>query len=251
MKTIAFVNQKGGVAKTTSCANIGAALHDAGRRVLLIDLDPQGALSISFNCGNLSGDDLTVYEVLRGEPIDNAIRTERLDIVPTDIRLSSANIELASIPGRDFLLREAIEGLSGSYDYVLIDCPPSLDVLTLIALTAADRVVIPVKADYLALNGMSQLNKTIGIIKKRMNPGLEIAGVIATFYNGRRNLDREIARNVELYFPGKLYATTISENVALAEAPSQGVDIFAYNDKSKGAQQYRALTAEIMQREEL
>ena len=253
MKVISFVNQKGGVAKTTSCVNIGASLADQGKTVLLIDLDAQGSLSTSTGLREIGADELTTYEVLKGADIKEATRTlsEGLSVLPTDIRLSGAEIELSSVPGREFLLREALSEFESVFDYVLIDCPPSLGVLTLIALTASDGVIVPVKADYLALKGMSQLVDVINVVKRRMNPGLEIAGVIATFYNSRRNLDQQIVEQIETFFPGKLFETKISQNTALAEAPSQGKNIFEYDSRSKGAQQYRTLAEELIEREDI
>lgn len=253
MKIISFVNQKGGVAKTTSAVSIGASLADHGKRVLLVDLDAQGSLSICSGYSEIGKDELTVYEVLKGTDIKEAVRqvSENLYILPTDIRLSGAEIELISVPGRDFLLKEALSEYDDSdFDYVLIDCPPSLGVMTLIALTASDGVIVPVKADFLALNGMSQLMNTIRAVKRRMNPGLEIVGVIATFYNSRRNLDQQIVEQIETFFPGKLFTTKISQNTALAEAPANGTNIFKYDNKSKGAQQYNDLTEEVIEREE-
>lgn len=253
MRVISFVNQKGGVAKTTSCVNIGASLADQGRRVLLVDLDAQGSLSTSTGLKEIGADELTVYEVLKGADIKEATRTlsESLSVLPTDIRLSGAEIELSSVPGREFLLREALTAFDGAFDYVLIDCPPSLGVLTLIALTASDGVIVPVKADYLALKGMSQLVDVISVVKRRMNPGLEIVGVIATFFNSRRNLDQQIVDQIETFFPGKLFETKISQNTALAEAPAIGTNIFDYDSKSKGAQQYRTLAEELIEREDI
>ena len=253
MKVISFVNQKGGVAKTTSCVNIGASLADQGKTVLLIDLDAQGSLTTSTGLREIGADELTTYEVLKGADIKEATRTlsEGLSVLPTDIRLSGAEIELSSVPGREFLLREALTEFDDVFDYVLIDCPPSLGVLTLIALTASDGVIVPVKADYLALKGMSQLVDVINVVKRRMNPGLEIAGVIATFYNSRRNLDQQIVEQIETFFPGKLFETKISQNTALAEAPSQGKNIFEYDSRSKGAQQYRTLAEELIEREDI
>lgn len=252
MKTISFVNQKGGVAKTTSAVNIGACLADHGYRVLLIDLDAQGSLSICSGYREIGSDELTTFDVLKGADIRNAIRpvADNLDILPTDIRLSGADIELASIPGRDFLLREALDPITEEYDFTLIDCPPSLGVLTLIALTASSEIIIPVKADYLALTGMDQLMNTIDIIRRRMNPDLELLGVIATFYNARRNLDQQIISNIDKHFPGMLFEEKIRQNTALAEAPVNGMNIFVYNDKSSGALQYKNLTNELLQREE-
>lgn len=253
MKVISFVNQKGGVAKTTSCVNIGASLADQGKAVLLIDLDAQGSLSTSTGLREIGADELTTYEVLKGADIKEATRTlsEGLSVLPTDIRLSGAEIELSSVPGREFLLREALSEFESVFDYVLIDCPPSLGVLTLIALTASDGVIVPVKADYLALKGMSQLVDVINVVKRRMNPGLEIVGVIATFYNARRNLDQQIVAQIEQFFPGKLFETKISQNTALAEAPANGTNIFDYDAKSKGAQQYKALAEELIEREDI
>lgn len=253
MKVISFVNQKGGVAKTTSCVNIGASLADQGKTVLLIDLDAQGSLTTSTGLREIGADELTTYEVLKGADIKEATRTlsEGLSVLPTDIRLSGAEIELSSVPGREFLLREALTEFDDVFDYVLIDCPPSLGVLTLIALTASDGVIVPVKADYLALKGMSQLVDVINVVKRRMNPGLEIAGVIATFYNSRRNLDQQIVEQIETFFPGKLFETKISQNTALAEAPSQGKNIFEYDSRSKGAQQYKTLAEELIEREDI
>lgn len=253
MKVISFVNQKGGVAKTTSCVNIGASLADQGKTVLLIDLDAQGSLTTSTGLREIGADELTTYEVLKGADIKEATRTlsESLSVLPTDIRLSGAEIELSSVPGREFLLREALTEFDDVFDYVLIDCPPSLGVLTLIALTASDGVIVPVKADYLALKGMSQLVDVINVVKRRMNPGLEIAGVIATFYNSRRNLDQQIVEQIETFFPGKLFETKISQNTALAEAPSQGKNIFEYDSRSKGAQQYKTLAEELIEREDI
>ena len=251
MKVISFVNQKGGVAKTTSCVNIGASLADQGKNVLLVDLDAQGSLTTSTGLREIGADELTTYEVLKGADIKEATRTlsNGLSVLPTDIRLSGAEIELSSVPGREFLLREALSELESVFDYVLIDCPPSLGVLTLIALTASDGVIVPVKADYLALKGMSQLVDVINVVKRRMNPGLEIVGVIATFFNSRRNLDQQIVDQIETFFPGKLFETKISQNTALAEAPSQGKNIFEYDSRSKGAQQYKTLAEELIERE--
>lgn len=253
MKTIAFVNQKGGVAKTTTTVNVGACLADQGFKVLLIDLSDQGSLSISFGFREIGADELTTYEVLKGSDIKEAIKPirERLDILPTDIRLSGAELELASSLGREFLLREALEKVSDDYDFALIDCPQSLGLLTLIALTASDEIVVPVKADYLALNGMSQLIKTVNVVKGRLNPKLEIMGVVVTFYHSNWNLDNQIVEEIDQFFGDKFFKTKISQINALAEAPATGSDIFKYDPRSKGATQYKELTNEIIEREGL
>lgn len=248
MKKIAFINQKGGTGKTTSTLNVGAALARDGYKVLLIDIDPQGNLTTSAGLVELLENEPTVYEVLKGQDINKAIKQKKgaYDILPTDIRLSGADIELSAVAGRDYILKEAIEALEIEYDYILIDCPPSLSVITLMGLTAADSVIIPVQAQYLALKGMAQLIDTINLVKKRMNPGLEIAGVLLTMYDSRKNLDREILENVTAAFPNKVFNTTINNNVALAEAPAFGMDIYEYKPDSKGAQQYEQLTDEII-----
>ena len=253
MKVFAFVNQKGGVAKTTSCLNIGAALAIAGRRVLLIDLDPQGSLSKCAGFREL-GDDPTTYEVIKGDAdINQAIKTKAgvaaYDVLPTDIRMSGAEIELISVPGRDTLLREALDGLRKAYDYVLIDCSPSLNILTLMALTAATSIIIPVAAQYMPLDGMAQLLPTVELVKKRLNKGLSIGGVIVTMYDSRRSLDKEIIEAVRQKFPGQTFKTVVKNNSKLAEAPTFGKDIFEYDPKSAGAAAYRDIAQELIERE--
>lgn len=246
MQTLSFVNQKGGVGKTTSCLNVGAGLSRAGKRVLLIDADPQGNLTIS--AGVKLGDDTpTVYDVLKGSvDINAAIVPGDYDILPADIMLSGADIELASVPGREMILKEAIGQLKKPYDYVLIDCPPSLSVITLMALTASSSVIVPVQAHYLALNGIAQLRDTIELVRKRMNPALVIGGVIVTQYDHRRLIDKEVLESLTEAFPGKVFKTTISNSVALVEAPSYGKDIFKYKPNSKPAAQYEAIVGEIL-----
>lgn len=251
MKTIAFINQKGGTGKTTTTLSVGAALARDGYKVLLIDIDPQGNLTTSAGLKELGDNEPTVYEVLKGEASINAAikhKTGAYDILPTDIRQSGADIELASVPGRELLLKEALEELKTAYDYVLIDCPPSLSIITLMGLTACNGVIIPVQAQYLALQGMAQLVHTIELVKKRMNPQIEIAGVVLTMYDGRKTLDKEILESVSAAFPDKVFKTLISNNVSLAEAPAFGMDIYEYKPDSKGAQLYEELTDEIIER---
>lgn len=246
---ISLVNQKGGVGKTATALSVGASLALKGRKVLLIDTDPQGSLTTSAGV-ELGENDPTVYEVLQGQAsINDAIKNAgAYDVVPADISLSGADITLASVAGRDFMLKEAIADLKTTYDYIIIDCPPSLSILTLMNLTASNSVIIPVQATYLALKGMAQLLDTIKLVKKRLNPELEILGAVVTMYDRRKNLDNEILENIRETFPGKTFNTTISSNVALAEAPAFGKDIYSYKPTSKGATQYEELTKEILER---
>lgn len=245
-KTIAFINQKGGVGKTTSALNVGAALALKGYKVLLVDLDAQGNLTSS--AGFEIEDEPTVYEVLKGADINAAIKHRgSYDILPADIRFSAAELELSSVPGREKLLQEALEALKTAYDFILIDCAPSLNVVTLMGLTAANSVVIPVQAQYLPLKGVKQLLDTIGLVKKRMNKGLSIAGVVVTMYDSRKKLDREVVDSVAAAFPEKILAI-IPNNVALAEAPASGNDIYEYSPQSKGAEAYTELTEKLLER---
>lgn len=246
---IAFVNQKGGVGKTTSCLNVGAALSRKGQRVLLIDADPQGNLTIGAGV-DLGDNDPTIYEVLKGKAdINDAIQfTENssYDLIPADIILSGADVELSGIPGREMILKEKLTQITAIYDYILIDCPPSLSLITIMALTAATGVIIPVQAHFYALNGVVQLIDTINLVKRRMNPQLEITGVITTMYDPRKLINKEVYDSLNNAFPGKVYESTISNSVALVEAPSAGKDIFKYKPGSKAAKQYEALADEIM-----
>ena len=253
MKIISFVNQKGGVAKTTSTLNTGAALAIAGKSVLLIDLDPQGSLSKCAGFRDLDND-FTTYEVIKGDAdINDAIKTKQgvasYDILPNDIRMSGAEIELISVPGRDTLLREALDGLKKPYDYVLIDCSPSLNILTLMALTASNSLIIPVAAQYMPLDGMAQLLPTVELVKKRLNKGLFIGGVLITMYDSRRSLDKGIIEAVKGRFADETFNTIVKYNSKTAEAPTYGKDIFEYAPKSAGAEAYRAVAKEIIERE--
>ena len=253
MKILSFVNQKGGVAKTTSVLNIGAALAIAGKKVLLIDLDPQGSLSKSAGFRHLKGQP-TTYEVIKGDAnIKDAIVTKETaapyDILPTDIRMSGAEIELISVPGRDTLLKDALEDMKRKYDYVLIDCSPSLNIFTLMALTASTQIIIPVAAQYLPLDGIAQLMQTVELVKKRLNKRLEVGGVIVTMYDNRRSLDREVIEAIKSEFPKEIFKTVVKNNSKLAEAPAAGKDIFEYDARSSGAEAYKNIANEIMERE--
>ena len=250
MKILTFTNQKGGTGKTTSALSVGAGLTRKGYKVLIVDLDPQGNATTA---AGITPDekDLTVYEVLKGSAkASDTIRATAggYDIIPTDIRQSGADIELASAPGRDFILLEALDEVKDRYDYAIIDSPPNLSVITLMGLTAADGIVITLKADYLALNGVAQLKDTINLVKRRLNPRLEVTGVLLTFYDRRKNLDTAIAAQAEEGSPGKFFRSRISQAVALAEAPAAGRDIFQYKPGSKPAKQYEDVVDEIIAR---
>ncbi len=243
------MNQKGGVGKTTSTVNIGAGLNKLGKRVLLIDLDPQANLTYSLG---IQGHDLrkTIYELLKGQISTSDVIVEKngLQVIPASLDLSGAEIELSGMAGREFLLRESLTKLS-DLDYVLLDCPPSLGLLTLNSLVAADEVYIPVQSEFLALQGMSKLLQTVEIVQKRLNPSLEITGIIGTRYDSRKTLNKEVVQKIQSYFGAKLFKTLIRDNVALAEAPSHGQDIFAYKSDSNGAEDYLKLCKEILKRE--
>lgn len=248
-RIIALVNQKGGVGKTTSTINIGAALAKAGKRVLLVDLDPQGNLTVSL--GIMAHElEATLYEVLTGAfTAVQATIKKNYDVIPADIRLSGAELELSSQPGREMILKEALQPIQANYDYILIDCPPSLGLITLNGLTAAQEIFIPLQAEFLALNGMAQLLKTIGAVQKRLNPQLNISGIITTLYDSRKNLNKEVLEKIQEYFPEKAFKSLIRDNVALAEAPSFGKDIFEYRPDSNGAEDYKNLSSEIIKQE--
>ena len=250
MRVITLLNQKGGTGKTTTAINVAAALSRCGLKCLLVDIDPQGNLSQSAGFDDLYETDLTTYEVLQGEDINRAIKTKRVkdayDILPTDIRLSAAEIELVQAERRNYLLKDALGKLKKSYDFIIIDSPPALNILTLMALTAATEVIIPVQAQYLPLKGVAQLRDTVELVKSRFNPELEISGVLLTFYDERRNLDKDVLEALEQAFEGKVFETKISTNTKLAEAPSYGKDVINYSINSKGSVQYRALAAEIL-----
>ena len=247
-RIIALVNQKGGTGKTTSTINIAAGLKDRGYRVLAIDLDPQGSLTASLGVDTYNSPN-TIYEALNGQiKAQDCIIKKNFDIMPSDIRLSGAEIELSSTPGRETILKEVLEPIVNNYDYILIDCPPSLTLLTLNGLVAAKEIYITLQPEYLALLGMSQLIKTIKTVKRRLNPDLEVTGIIITMFDSRKLLYKEVIENVETYFPDKLFNTRIRNNVSLAEAPAQGMDIFSYKPNSNGAEDYNSLVDEILKR---
>jgi len=243
-KVITVSNHKGGVGKTTSAINIGAGLNKLGKKVLLIDLDPQANLSQSLG---IIEPERTIYGALRGEYELKAIEILKgLEVIPSTLDLSGAEIEMSSEAGREYILRELIEPIKSFYDYILIDSPPSLGLLTLNSFVASDQVFIPLQAQYLALQGLSKLLEVIDKIKKRLNRDLKIGGVIITQYDNRKVLNRDVVLTIETHFKNEVFKTKIRDNIALAEAPAQGVDIFRYNPKSHGGEDYLALCKEIL-----
>lgn len=245
-KIIAVVNQKGGVGKTTSAVNLTAALKEAGKRVLLCDFDPQANASSGLGVDKRKVKK-NVYDVIIGNApaTDAVISTKYGDVLPSTADLAGAGIELVGLPDASFRLKEALNTLRNNYDVILIDCPPSLELLTINALAAADSILVPVQCEYYALEGLSDLMSTLRIVKKRINPGLEIFGVALTMFDGRTNFSTQVAQEVRRHFPGKVFATVIPRNIRLAEAPSHGIPVSAYDRSSKGAAAYRDMALEI------
>ena len=246
---LAVVNQKGGVGKTTTSVNLAAALVQAGRRVLLVDLDPQGNATMGSGVDKRTAG-RTVYHVLLGlgELASVRTRTERggYDLVPANRELAGAEVELVELPGRETRLKSALERVQAEYDFILIDCPPSLSLLTVNALTAAQRVLIPMQCEYYALEGLSDLVATIKRVRANLNPVLEIAGLLRTMYDPRNTLSQQVSQQLETHFKDKVYRTLVPRNVRLAEAPSYGVPAVLWDAASKGAQAYLALADEIL-----
>lgn len=250
-RVIGVANQKGGVGKTTTSINLSACLAEAGKKVLVIDLDPQGNTTSGFGL-NKNEIENTVYELL----VDNASLEsclqkdviENVDILPSNVNLSGAEIELIGVNRKEFILRTKLEPIRQDYDFIIIDCPPSLNMLTVNALTTADSVLVPIQCEYYALEGLSLLLHTISLVKKRLNPYLEMEGVVFTMYDARTNLSLQVVENVKDHLKQNVYKTVIPRNVRLAEAPSHGLPINLYDSKSSGAEGYRMLAQEVIQR---
>ena len=251
-RIIAIANQKGGVGKTTTAINLSACLAEKGQKVLAIDMDPQGNMisglgldkdSIEKNIYDLMIGESDVKEVLQKDALDN------LDVIPTSIDLSAAEIELIGVEDKEYIIKNAIEEIKDNYDYVIIDCPPSLNMLTINAMTTADSVLVPIQCEYYALEGLSQLIHTVELVKERLNPVLEIEGVVFTMYDARTNLSLQVVENVKDNLQQNIYKTIIPRNIRLAEAPSYGMPINLYDSKSAGADSYMRLADEVMNRE--
>lgn len=252
-KAIAIFNQKGGVGKTTTNINLGACLALEGNRVLIIDIDPQGNTTSGIGIQKMTLE-YAVYDLLIKDDFDTQkailhTNTKNLDIIPASMDLAGAEIELVQIDGREKRLQNAINKVRTFYDYILIDCPPSLGLLTVNSLTAVDSVLIPIQCEFYALEGVSQLVSTIELVRENLNKNLEIEGVILSMFDGRTNLSVQVVQEVKRYFGAKVYSTVIPRNVRLAEAPSYGLPITTYDPRSKGAEAYQEFAIEFLERE--
>ena len=250
-KTIAVVNQKGGVAKTTTAINLSAFLADMGKKILLVDCDPQGNATSGVGLNRREIENC-IYDVLiNSVPAEAVIQKsnfDNFDIMPATIQLAGAEIELVSAISRETKLKRALKQVKNNYDFIFLDCPPSLGLLTLNALTAADSMIIPLQCEYYALEGVSQLMSTFDLVKKHLNPDLEIEGVLLTMFDGRTNLSLQVVEEAKEYFKGKVYGAVIPRNVRLSEAPSHGLPVLYYDAKSKGAEIYLQLAEEFLAR---
>lgn len=253
-KAIAIFNQKGGVGKTTTNINLGASLAMLGKKVLIVDIDPQGNTTSGIGVSKRDLSD-TVYELLIQDDYDTRkaileTGVKGLDVIPANVDLAGAEIELVAIEGRETRLKEAIDQVRDDYDFIFIDCPPSLGLLTINSLTAVESVLIPIQCEFYALEGVSQLMSTIELVRKSLNNGLEIEGVVLSMFDGRTNLAIQVVQEVKKYFGDRVYSTVIPRNIRLAEAPSFGMAITEYDPRSKGAKAYRAFAEEFLKREE-
>lgn len=252
-RTIVVANQKGGVGKTTTAINLSASLAEMGQKILVVDMDPQGNTTSGLGIEKDVVEN-TVYELLIGECgiKDAVVKTEyeNLELIPSNVDLSAAEIELIGTEGKEYILKNELDTIKKQYDFVLIDCPPSLNTLTINAMCAADTVLVPIQCEYYALEGLSQLIHTIDLVKERLNSDLEIEGVVFTMYDARTNLSLQVVENVKNNLNQNIYKTIIPRNIRLAEAPSHGMPITRYDSKSAGAESYRLLAEEVIHRGE-
>ena len=248
-RTIAIINQKGGSGKTTTAVNLGACLAQLGKKILLVDIDPQAHATIHLGLKPYELES-TIYDVLiNSHPVDKTITQtllRDLEILPSHIDLSGAEIELVNIVGREGRLKDSLRDLKGKYDYILIDCPPSLGLLTLNALNAAEEIFIPIQTEFFALEGVTKLLQTINIVRGRLNKGVKIGGILLTIFDRRKNICKDVAQKVEEIFPGKVFKTRIRDNVKLPEAPSYGEPIILYSPHSYGSLDYQKLAKEVI-----
>ena len=248
-KIIAVANQKGGVGKTTTSINLSACLADKGKKVLVIDTDPQGNTTSGFG-GEKNELDNTIYELILGEcsisdcVIDNV--SDNVSLLPANVNLAAAEIELIGVNKKEYILKNEVDYIKDEYDFIIIDCPPSLNMLTINAMTTADSVLVPIQCEYYALEGLSQLIHTVNLVKERLNPDLDMEGVVFTMYDSRTNLSMQVVDNVKQNLKQKVFKTLIPRNIRLAEAPSFGVPINKYDAKSAGAEAYMQLADEII-----
>ncbi|MCI8349266.1 MAG: ParA family protein [Firmicutes bacterium] len=253
-KAIAIFNQKGGVGKTTTNINLAACLALKGKKVLVLDIDPQGNTTSGLGVSKKTLDK-TVYNILVDNEFDpreaiTGTSVDNLDLIPASVDLAGAEVELVQIEGREKALKNGLDKIREEYDYIFIDCPPSLGLLTINSLAAVDSVLIPIQCEFYALEGVSQLVSTIELVRKSLNPSLTVQGVILSMFDGRTNLSAQVVQEVKKYFGGKVYSTVIPRNVRLAEAPSFGLPITAYDPKSKGAEAYTEFAEEFLELEE-
>lgn len=248
-KIYAVVNQKGGVGKTTTAVNLTAALTEAGKRVLLCDFDPQANATSGLGVDKRKAK-LSVYDVIiNNVPVTDAIvKTKFGDVLPSSADLAGAGVELLSVDDPSYRLKKALDAVKDQYDVIFIDCPPSLEMLTVNGLAASDGILVPVQCEYYALEGLADLMTTLRLMKKRINPDLEIFGVVLTMFDGRTNFSTQVAQEVRKHFPGKVFATVIPRNIRLAEAPSHGLPVTVYDRSSRGAQAYKALSQELLKK---
>ena len=248
-RIIAIANQKGGVGKTTTSINLSACLAELGKKILTIDLDPQGNTTSGIGLDKSLLEN-TVYELLLDEcSVRSSIyqtQIDNLQIIPSNVNLAAAEIELIGIDRKEFILKREVEWIKDSYDYIVIDCPPSLNMLTINAMTTADTVLVPIQCEYYALEGLSQLIHTVNLVKERLNPGLEMEGVVFTMYDSRTNLSTQVVEDVKNHLDQRIFKTLIPRNIRLAEAPSYGMPINMYDSKSAGAEAYMMLAEEVI-----